>query len=112
MTLSTSAKNDSNLAIRDLINYVYLQAKFGQPIDAVFFKVYRFIVKDKGKYMFSKKDINYISKLEDILLKYRLNELSDHELFYHLDHALRELNFRKEYNELIWKNSILLNLLK
>ncbi|WP_047985486.1 hypothetical protein [Ornithinibacillus californiensis] len=110
--LTISTKVDSNIMLKNLVNYVLLQVKFSMPIDNALVKINKFLMKEKGKYMLSKRDKQLMDKLESILIEFRINNRTVNELNYALEHFLLELNFASEYFNLTWKNSLLLYLLK
>lgn len=111
-TLYVSSQKDAILSVLGIVQFAKIQLKHNRSIDACLKRCHRYLVKEEGKYMFSKRDIETLNILENVLAHYRVGNLDQGGFQHYLDQFEYELNYNMEYANLAWRNSLLLSLLK
>lgn len=111
-SLNDSSKVDALIEIKSLIKYLIHYSTYDRPISTVENQVSLFLHKEKGKYMFSDKQIETLNTLDSLINKYKNNQINKTHFHYHLKGLLILCEHSSEYHQLLWRNSILLRLLK
>ncbi|CDO04318.1 hypothetical protein BN988_02872 [Oceanobacillus picturae] len=112
ISLHDSAKNDALLEIKSIIKLCILHSNYNVTLVEIEKTVDELLYKKKGYYMLSKKNIETLEDIESLIKRYNAKEIDRQTFHFWLEKLLIIIEHESEFNSLLWRNSLLLRLLK
>lgn len=112
ISLSDASKNDALLQIKSMIKMTIHYSSYGQSFEEIQGKLNELLYDKEGYYMLSRNDIQRLKEIETLIEKHENNELDIDSFQFWLGRLLILVEHDNEYNNLLWRNSILLRIIK